>query len=126
MFYSLSASCKISISEVLGFGKFELSPVYDNLTPFDMYNGLSQVYCIKPEGRIQIVNKGLTFYGGLLTFAMGRDNKQTGELVSCHSAYCCILLLSCQPCPEVMKLFSCSPQLSKKIQLLKKAKIPVK
>ena len=23
-----------------------------NLTPLDMYNGLSQVYCIKPEGRI--------------------------------------------------------------------------
>ena len=22
------------------------------LTPLDMYNGLSQVYCIKPEGRI--------------------------------------------------------------------------
>ena len=24
----------------------------NNLTPLDMYNGLSQVYCIKPEGRI--------------------------------------------------------------------------
>ena len=23
-----------------------------NLTPLDMYNGLSQVYCIKPEGRM--------------------------------------------------------------------------
>ena len=23
-----------------------------NLTPLDMYNGLSQVYCIKQEGRI--------------------------------------------------------------------------
>ena len=23
-----------------------------NLTPLDMYNGLSQVYCIRPEGRI--------------------------------------------------------------------------
>ena len=23
-----------------------------NFTPLDMYNGLSQVYCIKPEGRI--------------------------------------------------------------------------
>ena len=23
-----------------------------NLTPLDMYNGLSQVYCIKPEGII--------------------------------------------------------------------------
>ena len=23
-----------------------------NLTPLDMYNGLSQVYCFKPEGRI--------------------------------------------------------------------------
>ena len=23
-----------------------------NLTPLDMYNELSQVYCIKPEGRI--------------------------------------------------------------------------
>ena len=23
----------------------------DNLTPLDMYNGLSQVYCIKPEGK---------------------------------------------------------------------------
>ena len=23
-----------------------------NLTPLDMYNGLSQVYCIEPKGRI--------------------------------------------------------------------------
>ena len=23
---------------------------YNNLTPLDMYNGLSQAYCIKPEG----------------------------------------------------------------------------
>ena len=25
----------------------------DNLTTLDIYTGLSQVYCIKPEGRIQ-------------------------------------------------------------------------
>ena len=24
----------------------------NNLTPLDIYNGLSQVYCIKPEGKI--------------------------------------------------------------------------
>ena len=48
-----------------------------NLTSLDMYNGLSQVYCIKPEGGIQIVYKGFTFHGGLLNFASGRDNKET-------------------------------------------------
>ena len=29
-----------------------------NWHPFDMYNGLSQVYCIKPEGRIHQNTKG--------------------------------------------------------------------
>ena len=29
-----------------------------NLTPLDMYNGLSQVYCIEPEGRIHQYTKG--------------------------------------------------------------------
>ena len=29
-----------------------------NLAPLDMYNGLSQVYCIKPEGRIHLYTKG--------------------------------------------------------------------
>ena len=28
-----------------------------NLTPLDMYHGLSQVYCIKPEGRIHLYTK---------------------------------------------------------------------
>ena len=28
-----------------------------NLTPLDMYNGLSQVYCIEPEGRIHSYTK---------------------------------------------------------------------
>ena len=28
-----------------------------NLTPLDMYNGLSQVYCIKLEGRILCIQK---------------------------------------------------------------------
>ena len=31
--------------------KYNVSFNY-NQTPLDMYNGLSQVYCIKPEGRI--------------------------------------------------------------------------
>ena len=33
---------------------FEVSYILEDykLTPLDMYNGLSQVYCIKPEGRI--------------------------------------------------------------------------
>ena len=30
-----------------------------HLTSLDMYNGLSQVYCIKPEGRIHYYTKGL-------------------------------------------------------------------
>ena len=29
-----------------------------NLTPLDMYNGLSQVYCIKQEGRAHQCTKG--------------------------------------------------------------------
>ena len=29
-----------------------------NLTPLDMYNGLSEVYCIKPEGIINKYTKG--------------------------------------------------------------------
>ena len=29
-----------------------------NLTPFDMCNGLSQVYCINPEGRIHYYTRG--------------------------------------------------------------------
>ena len=29
-----------------------------NLTPLDTYNGLSQLYCIKPEGRIHQYTKG--------------------------------------------------------------------
>ena len=32
--------------------------IYYNLTPLDIYNGLSQVYCIKPEGRIHKYTKG--------------------------------------------------------------------
>ena len=38
-----------------------------NLTPPDMYNGLSQVYCIKPEGKsisIQRVKKGAQWLSG--------------------------------------------------------------
>ena len=31
-----------------------------NLIPLDMYNGLTQIYCIKFEGRIPLVYKGLT------------------------------------------------------------------
>ena len=30
----------------------------DNLTPLDMYNGLSQVYYIKPEGKTHLYTKG--------------------------------------------------------------------
>ena len=29
-----------------------------NPTPLDMYNGLSEVYCIKPEGKIHYYTKG--------------------------------------------------------------------
>ena len=29
------------------------------MTPLDMYNGLSQVYCIKPNGRIHWYTKGI-------------------------------------------------------------------
>ena len=29
-----------------------------NLTPLDMYHGLSQVYCIEPDGRIHNYTKG--------------------------------------------------------------------
>ena len=29
-----------------------------NLTPLDIFNGLAQVYCIKPEGRIRKYTKG--------------------------------------------------------------------
>ena len=29
------------------------------MTPLDMYNGLSQVYCIKTEGRIHLYTMGL-------------------------------------------------------------------
>ena len=35
-------------------GKIDLQTMFENysLTPLDMYNGLSQVYCINPEGII--------------------------------------------------------------------------
>ena len=36
----------------LYLGKKDLHFEQYNLTPLDMYNELSQVYCIKPEGRI--------------------------------------------------------------------------
>ena len=31
----------------------------DNLWPLDVYNGPSQVYCFKPEGKIHKCTKGL-------------------------------------------------------------------
>ena len=33
-----------------------------NLTPLVMYNGLPEVYCIKPDGRIHLCTKWLRYY----------------------------------------------------------------
>ena len=41
----------IQTKEYILFSKY-------NLTHLDMYNGLSQVYCIIPEGRIHHYTKG--------------------------------------------------------------------
>ena len=48
-----------------------------NLTPLDIYNGLSQVYCIKPEGNNPLVYKGLKtllyYYVLVLNFYISMD-----------------------------------------------------
>ena len=47
---------------------------YYNLTPLDMYNGLSHIYCIKPEGRIhhQSSRKRRITRIGTHVFSLGR------------------------------------------------------
>ena len=42
----------IQAKQTIFWGKY-------NLTPLDMYNALSQVYCIKPEGRIHYIQRVL-------------------------------------------------------------------
>ena len=41
-----------------------------NLTPLYMYNGLSQVYCIKPEGRIHTNIQKINFFHTIMEFSI--------------------------------------------------------
>ena len=53
----------------------------DNRIHLDMYNGLSQVYCIKPQGRIHLVYKRLrSFFLKKLILKKWADNNK-----KCHS-----------------------------------------
>ena len=48
----------------------------NNLTPLDIYNGPSQVYCIKPEGRI----------GSAVVECLTRDRKAVGSSLTSVTA----------------------------------------